>query len=325
MSWLIFLQGASTYAENVDSTMLFIVVISVILLLGITAAMIYFVIRYNKKRHPKAKQIHGNIWLEIFWIGVPTILVLFMFWYGFEGFYTLRTKAESSMTVDVTGAQWEWRFDYENGKKTDTLYIPVDKTTRLEMKSVDVNHSFYIPAFRLKEDVLPGRTTYMILEPRKTGAYDIACAEYCGVDHSFMYTNLVVLPQDDFNDWYGGKKGADKMAAAEKTPAELAGMDMSILKEKACMTCHSLDGSKMVGPSFKTLEKGEVTVLVDGEEKTIKIDEDYLRKSIKEPNAHIVKGFKKNTMPVPPKMTEEEFEKIVEILKAYIPKEDDKS
>lgn len=194
-------ETASDYAQSVDFVMLLIVGISVVLLLGITIAMIYFVFRYNRKRHPKAEQIHGNVTLEIIWIVIPTILVMIMFWYGYEGFQKLRADTEGAYEVKVYGFMWGWNFEYPNGKKTDTLYIPSSQKTKLVMTSRDVLHSFYIPAFRLKEDVIAGRSTFILLEPRTVGSYDVACAEYCGLNHSRMYTKLHVLEDDEFEKW----------------------------------------------------------------------------------------------------------------------------
>ena len=213
------ISGPSAYAESVDLVMIYIVGISVLLLVGITVAMIYFVFKYNRKRHPKAKQIEGNVALEVLWIVVPGILVMSMFWYGFTGFNELRNTSEQSLTVNVTAQMWKWTFEYPNGKKTDTLYIPVDETTKLEMTSIDVNHSLYIPAFRLKEDVVQGITTYMILQPIKTGSFDIACAEYCGLNHSYMYTKLYVLAQDEFEKWLNPVEEKDDIKPGENENA----------------------------------------------------------------------------------------------------------
>ncbi len=210
------LSSASAYAESVDQVMIYIIAVSVILLLGITVAMIYFVIKYNRKRHPKAKQIEGNALLETIWIVVPLVLVMSMFWYGYVDYYELRKVADQALTVQVQAQMWKWNFEYPNGKRTDTLYIPVDETTKLEMTSIDVNHSLYIPAFRLKEDVLQGRKTYLILQPIKIGSYDIACAEYCGLNHAYMYTKLHVLSKEDFEKWMN--EGTEK--EEEKTPAD---------------------------------------------------------------------------------------------------------
>lgn len=201
-------SGASNYANSVDDVMLFIVSVSIVLLLGITISMIYFVFRYNKKRNPVATQIHGNITLEIIWIVLPTILVIIMFFYGFQGFKNLRETKANAYVVKVHAFQWGWNFEYDNGKQTDTLYIPMGRTTKLEMQSRDVNHSLFIPAFRLKEDVIGGHVSYIILQPKDTGTYDIACAEYCGLNHSKMYTKLHVMHDGDFWAWLD--KGANK-------------------------------------------------------------------------------------------------------------------
>lgn len=194
-------NSASNYGNSVDLVMLIIVGISVILLLGITAAMIYFVFKYNRKKHPVAEQIHGNILLEVVWIVIPTIIVIVMFWYGFEGFKNLRAQTEGAYEVKAFAYMWGWNFEYNNGKKTDTLYIPLSKTTKIILTSRDVNHSLYIPAFRLKEDAVAGQTHYLILTPKESGSYDIACAEYCGLNHSMMYTKLVVMKDEEFDKW----------------------------------------------------------------------------------------------------------------------------
>ncbi len=194
-------NSATNYGDSVDLVMLIIVGISIILLLGITVAMIYFVFKYNRKRHPVAEQIHGNILLEVIWIVIPTIIVIVMFWYGFEGYQKLRAQTEGAYEVKAFAYMRGWNFEYENGKKSDTLYIPLNKTTKIVLTSRDVNHSLYIPAFRLKEDAVAGKTHYLILTPREEGSYDIACAEYCGLNHSMMYTKLVVMNDENFFKW----------------------------------------------------------------------------------------------------------------------------
>ena len=191
----------SHYTESVDSVMLLIVGISVFFLLGVTVAMIYFVIRYNKKRNPKASQIEGNTKLEIAWIVIPTALVLLMFYYGYAIFHESRVVPKGAMTVKVIARMWAWEFDYNNGKKSPELYVPVNRSIKLELNSMDVNHALYIPAFRIKEDVIFGRQNYMVIHPEKVGTYVIACAEYCGLRHSLMYSKLHVLSKSDFEKW----------------------------------------------------------------------------------------------------------------------------
>ncbi|MCX6149894.1 MAG: cytochrome c oxidase subunit II [Ignavibacteriales bacterium] len=198
--------GISDYVNQVDNVFLFIVIISIIILVGVTVTMIYFVIKYNRKRHPIAENIEGNTMLEITWIAIPTILVVAMFYFGYTSFRTMRTIPKNAVVIHVQGQMWKWSFKYANGKKYDTLYVPVGKTIKLLLTSIDVNHAFYIPAFRLKEDVVPGRENYLAFTPDKVGTYDIACAEYCGLKHSYMYNKIHVIPQEEFKKWVNEKE-----------------------------------------------------------------------------------------------------------------------
>jgi cytochrome c oxidase subunit 2 len=198
-------RGISDYIHQVDSVFLFIVIVSVVILVGVTVTMIYFVIKYNRKKHPKAENIEGNLTLEIAWITIPTLLVLAMFYFGFSTFKILRQVPKDALTIHVQGQMWKWSFKYDNGKRYDTLYVPVGKTIKLLLTSVDVNHAFYIPAYRIKEDVVPGRENYLVFTPDKVGSYDIACAEYCGMKHSYMYNKIHVIPQQDFIKWVSVK------------------------------------------------------------------------------------------------------------------------
>ncbi len=209
-------QAVTRTAETVDNVMLYITGIGVVLLLGITAAMIYFVFKYNRKKGHKPVDIHGNIWLEIIWIGIPTILVMSMFYYSYIGFKELRDIPEDAFEVDVTARMWDWTFDYANGKSDDTLFVPLGESVKLNIRSRDVNHSLFIPAFRVKEDAVPGYTNYLVFDASKTGTYEIACAEYCGLKHSMMYTAVVIMPKEKFNDWYNKIEEPDTNNVADK-------------------------------------------------------------------------------------------------------------
>lgn len=198
--------GVTEYAHSVDQVFIFIVAVSVLILIGVTAAMIYFVIRYSRKRNPVASQIEGNLLLEITWIAIPTLLVLLMFYFGYTTFTSARSIPEGAMIVKVTGQMWKWGFEYENGKRYDTLYLPVNKPVKLELNSLDVVHSFFIPAYRLKEDVTPNEDNYLAFIPDKIGTFEIACAEYCGMRHSYMYNALHVIPEDEFKRWVAVKQ-----------------------------------------------------------------------------------------------------------------------
>ncbi|MBU0558034.1 MAG: cytochrome c oxidase subunit II, partial [Bacteroidota bacterium] len=186
------LSGPTSHVETVDSVMIYIVGISVILLLGVTAAMIYFVFKYHRKKGHKPKDIHGSVLLETIWIVIPTLLVLSMFYFGYTGFREMRLVPDNAMEINVTARMWQWSFNYGSGMQTDSLYVPQGQPIKLLLNSADVNHSFFIPAFRVKEDVIAGRTNYLVFTPDEIGKYDVACAEYCGLKHSMMYTKVIV-------------------------------------------------------------------------------------------------------------------------------------
>lgn len=190
-------------ANQVDSLFIYIIAICVFFLLLVTGFMIYFVFKYSKKRNPIPTNITGNTTLEVLWTVIPTILVLSIFYYGLIGFNVMRNPPADAMVIQVTARMWQWSFEYPNKKKTDTLlYLPVGKPVKFEIHSMDVNHSFYVPAFRVKEDAIPGKTNYMWFLPDKVGEYWIECAEYCGLNHSYMRGKVIVMSTDDYYKWY---------------------------------------------------------------------------------------------------------------------------
>jgi cytochrome c oxidase subunit II len=192
---------ASNLVNSVNNTFYFIVGVSVFFLVIITFCMVYFVIRYSRKRNPKATNIHGNVPLEIAWTVIPTLLALVMFWYGWTDYKVESTPPANTYNIEVTGQMWQWRFKYPNGLEIDSLYLPLNKDVKVSIRSKDVNHSFYIPAFRVKKDAIPGRTNIAWFRPEKVGEYNFFCAEYCGMRHSYMITKAIVLPVNDFNNY----------------------------------------------------------------------------------------------------------------------------
>lgn len=193
--------GASNFVQGVDSAFLFTLIVSVFFLVLITGLMIYFVIKYNRKKNPKATNVHGNIGLEVAWTVIPTILVLIMFWFGWVGYSDMSNVPEEGVNIEVTAKMWAWSFKYENGKVSDSLYVPINQPVILKLKSIDVNHAFYVPAFRIKKDVYPNQERTVWFKAEELGDYDIACAEYCGLNHSYMYNKVKVIPEKDFTDW----------------------------------------------------------------------------------------------------------------------------
>lgn len=206
--------GAQNHARAVDDVMRFIVWADIILFVIVVGAMFWFVYKYHKKRHPHAVSVHGNVALEVIWTVVPVLLVLYMFYLGWSTYIKTRFVPTDSMPVKVIGRQWNWSFQYANGKQADTLYVPQGRPIKCLLTSVDVIHGFYIPELREKLDAIPGRVRYMMLYPEELGTYEITCSQYCGLNHALMETRLVVLPKDQFDKWLGNAPPKQEVAEA---------------------------------------------------------------------------------------------------------------
>ncbi len=211
------LAFASTFVNTVDTTFTFIVIVCAFFLALITILMVTFVIKYSAKKNKRAQNIHGNIPLEITWTVVPVLLVLVMFWMGWTGYEQLVTVPKNAMVVNVYAQMWRWSFKYSNGVQTDTLYVPLDKPVKVLLHSRDVVHSFYVPAFKTKKDVIPGRVNFAWFKATHVGIYQVFCAEYCGLRHSYMYSAVVVMPPDKYKAWMAKQKMAMTNNAASES------------------------------------------------------------------------------------------------------------
>jgi cytochrome c oxidase subunit 2 len=217
----------------------------------------------------------------------------------------MRRVPADAIPVKAYGQMWSWSFEYSNGKKSAELVVPLNKPVKLDLISKDVNHSLYIPAFRIKEDVIPGRNNYMWFKALQEGEYDIFCSEYCGERHSYMLSKVRVIPEAEYLAWL---EKSD--IPADEPPG------LTLMKQNACITCHSLDGSKIVGPSFKGIYGEKVTVTTDSGEKEVTVDDEYIRRSIYEPGAEIVKGFNKGLMiSYKDKLKDEDIKSITDYIK----------
>ncbi|MDX2474762.1 MAG: cytochrome c oxidase subunit II [Candidatus Krumholzibacteria bacterium] len=296
------MNGASSYSGLVDNAFIFILGTSVLLLIGVTLAMIIMVVKYRRSKNPNPAQIEGSVTLETLWTVLPTILVLVMFYYGWAGFKVMRDIPDDAMPVTVTGQMWSWVFEYENGKQSTELIVPTGRNVKLNLESVDVIHSFFVPAFRLKEDCVPGRHNKAWFQSTRDGEFNIFCAEYCGERHSAMLSLVKSIPPREFDEWLGVDPG----------PPEGA----QLLAIKGCTACHSLDGSKLIGPSFKGAYGRTETVLTDGVAREIVVDDDYIRKSMLEPDADLVEGYPKGLMPPQGTLLKDaDIDAIIEVLK----------
>ncbi|HEY6001102.1 MAG TPA: cytochrome c oxidase subunit II [bacterium] len=297
-------REVSDTAVLVDRSLVFIIGTAIAFLAVVTALMLYFVVRYRASRHPVAENPdrEGSTALEVAWTVAATLLVILMFWFGWRDFAYLRTPPADALRVRVTAQEWSWRFTYAGGRESDVLRVPLGRPTRLDMTSLDVIHSAYIPAFRIKEDVVPGMTTHLWFTPKEAGKYDLFCTEYCGEGHSHMRAVVDVVPEAAFAVWLG------EGAAAGPPQGE------AVLKEKGCLGCHAIDGPGPVAPGFRGLYGSTVTVVTGGAERTIPADEPYLRRSIVDPAADVVKGYP-NIMPRMP-LDSAELDAVVAALKA---------
>jgi cytochrome c oxidase subunit 2 len=303
-------QGSDS-AHKVDFANDVVTILSVICTVAIVGAMLYFAARYRRQNgvDHETPMIEGNNTLEIIWTVFPTIVVIWVAYLGYDAYMAIRTVPEGAMEVNVTGRKWAWDFQYKNGKQTTgQLVVPVDEPVKLVMTSKDVLHSFFLPVMRTKMDVIPGRYTYQWFRPIKTGDFQVFCTEYCGNEHSRMLARLKVLPRAEFDRWLADDSEAKKLAGLKPSDR---GKELYVGKQ--CITCHSLDGSPKVGPSWLKLF-GREAKFADGT--TYKADENYLKESILQPQKHIVAGYPAGGMPsYQGQLSDDDIHGIIEFIK----------
>jgi cytochrome c oxidase subunit 2 len=294
--------GPSNTSGKVETAFLFVTISAIVLMAIVVFFMVLFLVKYNRRRHPKPEHVEENIKIEIAWTVIPLALVMLMFYFGMVDFDYVRNPPKDSFRVNVIARQWSWLFHYENGKDSDVLRVPVGKPIELLMTSKDVIHSFFVPAFKIKEDCVPGMTTHLWFNVQDVGSYDVFCTEYCGLGHSHMRSQVVAMKEADFQKWY--------IAKAEAGAAETG---HHLLSEKGCLGCHTVDGSFKVGPTFKGLYGSRVTVMTKGKQRVITADDAYIERSVLHPDADIVKGFPP-VMPTIP-VNKQEMQEIIGYMK----------
>ena len=301
----LFPEPRSTTAEQVDDLFYFILLVSAFFFAIIVGVMVLFLVKYREQPGGAVQRSpsHNNA-LEITWTVVPAIFVGAIFFWGFVGYLDMRQPPDNSYEIQVTAKKWSWSFTYPNGHIDNNLHVPEDRPVRLVMSSDDVIHSLYIPAFRLKMDVIPGRYTTTWFESEMPGEYTLFCAEYCGTQHSKMLAKVVVHPSGEFEKWL-----ADAANFLETVTPIQAGE--ILYQRRGCIQCHSVDGAAKVGPTFKDVF-GTNQALTDGT--SVTVDENYLRESILEPQAKVRAGYK----PVMPTYQGQLKDEEISALIAYI-------
>lgn len=286
-----FLQGeASSSAGQVDAAFIFIAAICAFFFVVTQGLLIYFAVRYRQKKGAEEAEtpyITKNRTLEIIWVVIPSLLLLAIFAYGYVAFMNIRSPIPGAEEVNVVARQWQWTFKYPDGREAvNELRVPVGKPVKLVMTSKDVIHGFFVPAYRQKQDVLPGRYTYLWLLPERAGTFDIFCSQYCGTGHSLMRGRLIAMPPADYAAWEEAEE-AKARVAAKKTRA-LPEKGEEVAEKAGCLGCHTTDGTPKIGPTWKGLF-GKRETLVNGT--TVPVDENFIRQKIYEPRAALVKGF----------------------------------
>ena len=304
----LFPRSASTVSGQVDALYLFLVAVSAFFVALIVTALVIFSIRYRKRAGQPAEQIEGSLTLEIFWTAVPLALALVMFGWGAKVYFEVMAPPSEGMQFNVTGKQWMWKIQHPTGhREINTLHVPVGEPVILTMISEDVIHDFYVPAFRVKADVVPGRYSQIWFEATEVGEYHLFCAEYCGTKHSEMIGKVVAMDPADYQQWLTGQPaGVDPVVAGA-----------TLYENLRCNTCHE-EGPGQKGP---LLERFGETVLTEAGEAVL-FDEGYVRESILEPNARLSAGFTAQMPSYAGQVTEEQIVQLIAFIKTLKPEDE---
>ena len=306
----LFPERATELAREIDALYFSALGITAFFSLLIAILVFYFAIRYRRQHADEVgKPEKGGVWLEILWSVIPLVILIGMFSWGAKIFFEARRPPSDAVEYYVTGKQWMWKMQHPDGRREiNELHVPAGQSIKLIMTSEDVIHSFFVPAFRIKMDVLPGRYTTLWFRADKVGTYRLFCAEYCGAEHSFMRGSIVVMEPRDYEAWLGGRTlQPQRVATGEELFSKLA-----------CDTCHRSDSAAQA-PILNNVF-GHTAKLADGSE--ILVDENYLRESILNPGAKIVEGYMAIMPTSQGKVSEEELLQLIRYLKSLTPDAD---
>jgi len=300
----LFPEQASTIAGRVDALYFFLLAISVFFSLLIAGLIVYFAVRYHRREKDAiGEQIHGNMALEAAWTGIPFVITMVLFVWGASVYFAMARPPDETLNIYVVGKQWMWKFQHLDGQREiNELHVPVGRPIKLITTSEDVIHDFFVPAFRMKADVIPGRYVSIWFQPTKPGRYHLFCAEYCGTRHSGMIGEIVVMEPTEFQTWLSG--GAPE--------GSLASTGARLFADLACNTCHRPDAQGR-GPVLEGLF-GKTVQLQSGA--SVTVDEAYIRESILTPSAKITAGFQPIMPTFQGLVTEEQLLALIEYVKS---------
>jgi cytochrome c oxidase subunit II len=302
----LFPEAASTAAGAVDALYLFMVAFSAAMSAVVAGLIVYFAIKYRRANDVDRAQRPTSMKMELSWIALSLPVLMLIFFWGAKVCFFLFRSPEGAMPVTVVAKQWMWKFQHADGRREiDVLHVPINQPVRLTMVSQDVIHSFFVPAFRVKQDVLPGRYTSVWFEATKPGDYRLYCAEYCGANHSRMIGRVVAQTPGDFAEWLAGR-------GADDEPPHVTGA--KLFEQFQCATCHRLgaDGQQSRGPSLAGIFNQPVALASGG---TVVADEAYLRESILRPAAKLVAGYQSLMPTFEGQLSEEQVLQLIAYIK----------
>lgn len=296
---------ATDVAKGVDSLYEFLLIASFISCVLVIGGLIYFAIKYRRQTdNDKTPYISHNTTLEFLWSFIPFVIFMVAFVWGWVVFYQLRSMPKDALEIAVQAQKWDWTFVYKSGRRVAREFtVPVGQDVKMIMTSSDVLHSFFVPAFRVKQDVVPGRYTALWFNANREGSFNLFCTEYCGDKHSAMLGKVNVVSREKYEEWLASEpyKGLSSLEIGQKVYGV------------RCIACHTLTEAKNVGPGFKGVF-GRAEKLEDGS--TATADENYIRESILNPNAKVVAGYPKGVMPTfAGQLSEEELMGLIDYLK----------
>ena len=303
-------EQASTFAPHVDALYAYLIALTAFFSLGITAAIIFFAVKYRRRQHGELpRPIAGSMVLELTWTIIPLLISMTIFVWGASIFFKAYRAPQQAMEVYVVGKQWMWKFQHQTGQREiNELHVPVGARVKLTMTTEDVIHSFYVPAFRIKQDVVPGRYLQTWFEATKAGKYYLFCTEYCGTNHSGMGGYVYVMEPAAYQQWLAGGTGAESAAS----------QGQKLFQERGCASCHQVEpgGQQGRGPTLYALF-GKQQAVEGGA--SVTVDESYIRESILNPRAHVAAGFQDIMPAFQGQLSEEQILQLVAYIRSLAP------